>query len=44
MAAVFTAADTTTLLASCSALVVGFVGIGLVFLARKYLRKSGVPV
>ncbi len=42
MAAVFTAADISTLSTSVSTIVVALVGISLIFVARKYLSKSGI--
>lgn len=42
MAAIFTAADISGLATNVSTLLVGFVGISLLFVAARYLRKSGV--
>lgn len=42
MADVFTAADIAGLSTSVTALVVGFVTISLVFVARRYAGKAGI--
>lgn len=42
MAAIFTAADISTLSTSTSAIIVSLVGVSLLFLAHRYLRKAGV--
>lgn len=42
MAAVFTAADISGLSTSVSAIVVSLVGVSLILMAGRYLRKSGV--
>lgn len=42
MAAVFTAADVAGLSTSVSTLVVAFVGISLIFVARRYAAKAGI--
>jgi len=42
MAALFTAADISTLGTSVTTILVGFIGIGLIFLGYRYIRKAGV--
>lgn len=42
MAALFTAADVSTLSTNVSTMLVAFIGIGLIFTAYRYIRKSGV--
>lgn len=42
MAALFTAVDVTGLATSVSAILVGFIGVNLLFVANRYIKKSGV--
>ncbi len=42
MAAIFTAADVSTLGTSTAALLVAFVGVNLGFLAYRYSKKAGI--
>jgi hypothetical protein len=42
MAAMFTAADVAGLSTSVSAILITFIGIGLMFLARRYLGRVGI--
>jgi hypothetical protein len=42
MAAIFTAANISGLTANVSTLLIGFVGVSLLFVAARYLRKAGV--
>ena len=42
MAALFTAADISTLSTNVSTLLVGFIGVGLLFLGYRYIKKSGI--
>jgi len=41
-AAVWSSADLTGLSGSVSVLLIAFIGISLLFVARRYIRKSGV--
>jgi len=42
MADLFTAVDITGLSTSTGAILVGFIGVSLLFVAYRYIRKSGV--
>lgn len=42
MSAIYTAADLTGLSTSVSGILVAFVGVALLFVGYRYLRKSGV--
>jgi len=42
MAALFTAADVSTLATNVTTLLTAFIGVGLLFLGYRYIRKSGV--
>jgi uncharacterized membrane protein len=42
MAAIFTAADISGLSTSVSAVLVSLVGVALLFVAYRYLRKAGI--
>jgi len=42
MPALFTAADVTGLSTNVSTLLIAFIGISLLFVARRYIAKSGV--
>ncbi len=42
MAALFTAADVGSLATNTSTLLIAFIGVGLIFTAYRYIRKSGV--
>jgi len=42
MAALFTAADITPLSTNVSTLLIGFIGVGLLFLGYRYVKKAGV--
>jgi len=42
MAALFTAADIAGLSTNTSALLVAFIGVSLLFVAYRYIRKAGV--
>jgi hypothetical protein len=41
-AALWAAADITPLAGNVSTLLIGFIGIGLLFVGYRYIRKSGV--
>ena len=42
MTALFTAVDTTALATSVTAILVGFIVVNLLFVANRYIKKSGV--
>jgi hypothetical protein len=42
MTALFTAVDISTLSSNVSTILIGFIGIGLLFVGYRYIRKSGV--
>ena len=44
MQALFDAVDITGISGNVSAILLGFIGIGLLFLGVKYIRRSGVKV
>jgi len=42
MSALFTAVDISALSTNVSTILVGFIGVSLLFVAYRYIRKSGV--
>lgn len=42
MEALFTAADISPLATNVSTLLIGFIGVGLLFLGYRYIKKSGI--
>lgn len=42
MDALFAAADISTLATNVSTILIGFIGVGLLFTGFRYLRKSGI--
>lgn len=42
MDALFTAVDISTLSGNVSTLLIGFIGVGLLFLGWRYIKRSGV--
>lgn len=42
MEALFTAVDISGLATNVSTLLIGFIGVGLLFVGARYIRKSGV--
>ncbi len=42
MTALFTAADVSSLSTNVSTMLIAFIGVGLIFTAYRYIRKSGV--
>lgn len=42
MTALFDAVDITALSTNVSTILVGFIGVGLLFVANRYIKKSGV--
>lgn len=42
MTALFTAVDISTLATSVSTLLIGFIGVNLLYVGARYIRKGGV--